>query len=97
MKMKRETKFGEESTCCFKGIWQILTCILKSLKDFHCNGLLLRSYVLFEVKMYRGVMFHENEESRKISRKTDLLLGKWHDEFCKFPPEHSKVSKLELW
>ena len=32
----------------------------------------------------------------KFEKKTDLLLGKWHEEFGKFWPEHSKVSKLEL-
>ena len=26
-----------------------------------------------------------------------MLLGKWHEEFGKFLPEHSKVLKLELW
>ena len=30
-------------------------------------------------------------------KKADLLLGKWHKEFGKFSPEHSKVPKLELW
>ena len=31
-------------------------------------------------------------------RKTDLLpLGKWHEEFGKFSPNHSKMSKLQLW
>ena len=30
-------------------------------------------------------------------RKTDLWFGKWHEQFGKFSPEHSKVSKLGLW
>ena len=54
-------------------------------------------YILFELKKYRGVIFHDIEEWCKIWRKTDLLLGKWHEEFGKFSPEHLKVSKLELW
>ena len=33
----------------------------------------------------------------EIWRKTELLLGKWHEEFGKFSPEHWKVSKLRLW
>ena len=33
----------------------------------------------------------------KFKKKADLLLGKWHEEFGKFSPEHVKVSKLELW
>ena len=26
-----------------------------------------------------------------------MLFGKWHEESCKWSPEHSKVSKLGLW
>ena len=37
------------------------------------------------------------EEWYKIWRKTDLLLGKRLEEFGKFSPEDSQVSKLELW
>ena len=37
------------------------------------------------------------EEWCKIWRKTDLLLGKWLEEFGKFSPEDSQVSKSELW
>ena len=52
---------------------------------------------MFDLKKYRGVIFHDTEEWCKIWRKTDLLLGKWHEEFGKFSPEHLKVSKLGLW
>ena len=31
----------------------------------------------------------------KFEKKTDLWFGKWYEEFGKFLPEHSKVSKLE--
>ena len=54
-------------------------------------------YLMFDLKKYGGVIFHDTEEWCKIWRKTDLLLEKWHEEFGKFSPEHSKVSKLELW
>ena len=54
-------------------------------------------YILFELKKYRGVIFHEIEEGSKIWRGTDLSFQNWHKEFNKFSPEHSKVSKLELW
>ena len=33
----------------------------------------------------------------KFEKKTDLLLGKWREEFGRFSSEYSKVSKLELW
>ena len=66
------------------GIWQMLTWVLESLKDFHFNGLLWARYILFELKMYRGVIFHDTDKWWKIWRKIDLLLGKWHEEFGKF-------------
>ena len=69
----------------------------KVSKIFALTGSFWAKYILFELKKYIGVIFHGMEEWCKIWRKTDLLLGKWHEEFGKFSPEHSKVSKLELW
>ena len=69
----------------------------KVSKFFTLMGSFWAKYILFELKKYRGVIFHDIEEWCKIWRKTDLLLGKWHEEFGKFSPEHSKVSQLELW
>ena len=54
-------------------------------------------YILSELKKCRGIIFHDIEEWYKIWGKTNLLLGKWHEEFGQFSPEHSKVLKLELW
>ena len=51
-------------------------------------------YILFELKKYRGVIFHETEEGCKIWRGIDLSFQNWHKEFDKFWPEHSKVSKI---
>ena len=45
---------------------------------------------MFDLKKYRGVIFHDTEEWCKIWRKTDL----WFEKFHKFLPEHLKVSKL---
>ena len=49
-------------------------------------------YITFDLKKYRGVIFHDTEEWCKIWRKTDLWFGKWHEEFGKFSSEHLKVS-----
>ena len=54
-------------------------------------------HIIFELKTYRGVILHNTEEWFKVWRKTDLPFEKWHEEFGKFSPEHSKVSKLGLW
>ena len=51
-------------------------------------------YILFELKRYRGVIFHETEEGYKIWREINLSLKNWHQEFVKFWPECSKVSKI---
>ena len=51
-------------------------------------------YILFELKKYRGVIFHESEEGYKIWRGIDLSFQNWHKEFDKFWPEQSKVSKI---
>ena len=51
---------------------------------------------MFDLKKYRGVIFHDTEEWCNNWRKTGLLLEKWQ-EFCKFSPEQLKVSKLAYW
>ena len=39
--------------------------------------------ILFGLKKYRGVIFHESEEGHKIRRGIDLPLQSWHKEFDK--------------
>ena len=53
--------------------------------------------LMFDLKKFRGVIFHDTEEWCKIWRKTDLSFGKWHDKDGKFSPEQLKVSKLACW
>ena len=48
-------------------------------------------YILFELKKYRGIIFHETEEGYKIWRGIELLFQTSHKEFDKIWPEHSKV------
>ena len=55
MKLKRDTKFGDKSTCCFKiGV--------RNLTNFTLIGSFSGKYVLFELKKYRGAIFHDIEE-----------------------------------
>ena len=51
-------------------------------------------YILFELKMNRAVIFHENEARYKICRGIDLPFQNWHKEFNKIWPEHLKVTKI---
>ena len=53
-------------------------------------------YIMFELKKYGGVIFHESREWCKIWRKIDLWFGKRHQEIGKISLEHTKVSKLGL-
>ena len=158
MKLKRDTKFGKESTCCFKiGIMNLTSFDLSTRKSqrFSLYGLLMSKvyivlakkvqrsnlswnwrgiqnlrgidssfqnwqkefdkfwtkhskiskifvlmgsfwakYIFFELKKYRGIIFHETEEGYKIWRGIDLSFQNWHKEFDKIWPEHSKISKI---
>ena len=69
----------------------------KVLKICTLIGSYCVKYLIFDLKKYRGVIFHDNEDWRQIIRKNDLWFWKWHEDFVKFSPEHSKVSKLKLW
>ena len=66
----------------------------KVSKIFILMGSYWAKYILFELKKYRGIIFHETEEGYKIWRGIDLSFQNWHKEFDKFWPEHSKVSKM---
>ena len=35
--------------------------------------------LMFELKKYRGVIFHDTEEWCKIWQKTDFWFEKWHE------------------
>ena len=47
-----------------------------------------------ELKIYRGVLCHDNEEWYKIWRGFDSSVQNWHEEFDKCWLEHSKISKI---
>ena len=91
-------KVWRKTGSCFQkltwGIWQIFTRALESLQ----NGTLMVSFCLklkmYELKIYRGVMCHDNEEWCKNWTRIDLSYQNWHEEFDKFWFEHSKISKM---
>ena len=53
-------------------------------------------HITFELKIFRGVIFHESRVWCKIWRKNDLCFGEWREEFGKCSPGHTKFSKLGL-
>ena len=76
------------------GIWQIFTGVLESFKI----GTLMISFYpkqkMYELKIYRWVICHDNEEWCKIWRGNDLLFQNWHQEIDKLWPESLKVSNI---
>ena len=93
MTLKSDAKFEEKPICCFKNDKNLVNFdhSTQSLKKLHFDRSL--SYITIDLKKYRGVIFHDTE----VWRKTDLWFVKWYEEFGKFSPEHSKISKLGLW
>ena len=49
---------------------------------------------MYELKIYRGVICHDNEEWCKIWRRIDLSFKNWHEEFGKFWSKHLNISKV---
>ena len=78
-------------------IWWVLTWALKIFKICTLICSFCAKYVTFDLKRYRGVIFHDTEEWCKIWRKTNLWFENWHEEYGKFSPEHLNVSKMGLW
>ena len=66
----------------------------KVLKTFTLLGSVWVKYILFQLKHYRGIIFHDTEEWCKIWRGTALLFQISHEKFDKFWPKHLKVSKI---
>ena len=72
MKLKKDTKFGEELTCRLKiGIRSLTNfdpSTQKVSKIFILMGSFWAKYILFELKKYRRIIFHETEEGYKTWR-----------------------------
>ena len=99
MTLKNDEKSEEELTCRFKIDIRNLTNFYSSTwfsKIYTLMGCFWPKYVMFELKKYRGATFHDTKVWCKIWRKADLWFGKWHEEFAKFSPEDTKLSKLQL-
>ena len=74
-------------------IWQIFTRAHESLKIWTLMASFCLKFKMYELKICRGVMCHDNEEWYKNWRGIDMYVQNWHEEFDKFWPEHSKISK----
>ena len=67
---------------------------VRKSKNLDFYWVLLSKVEIYELKIYREVMCHENEEWCKIWKGIDFSIQNWHEEFDQFWPEHSKISKI---
>ena len=89
--LKENWLLFSKMTC---GIWEIFTRALLSLKMGTLMGFFCPKLKIFELKIYRGVMCHENEEWCKNWRGIDFSVQNWHEQFDEFWFKHSKISKI---
>ena len=78
----------------FDGFRQILTQSLKNVKKFLSNRLLSCKVYIAWTKKYRGFIFYDTEDWWTICRRIGRSLQYWYEEFDRFWPEHSKVTKI---
>ena len=79
--MKNGEKFEVELTSHFKIDMRNLKKFDPSTQNFknsHLMGFFWTKYIMFVLKPYIEVMFHDTEKWCKIWRKTDLWFGKWY-------------------
>ena len=98
MTLKSDAKFEKKTDLKF-GKWheeygKFSPEHLKNLKIGTLMGSIHPMLKMYELKIYRGAICHDNEEWCKIRRRIGLSFQNWHKEFDKFWPEHSKVSKI---
>ena len=93
-KVRKKTNFLFKKWQEFREFWPEHS---KVSKISTLIGSFCAKYIMFHLKKYRGVIFHDTEELCKIWGKTDIWFEKWHEEFYKFSPEHLELLKLGLW
>ena len=97
MKLKRDTKFGKESTCCFKiGIMNLTSFDLSTRKSqrFSLYGLLMsKVYIVLAKKVQRCNLWW-NWRGLQNLRGIDSSFQNWNKEFDKIWLEHAKISKI---
>ena len=98
MALNIDTKFEEKITCALKSNMRNLAdlhgSMFESLKTGTLKGSFYRKYKMYELKVFREVLCHNNEEWYKIWRGVGFTVQNWPEEFDIFWPEHSKISKL---
>ena len=77
------------------GIWEIFTRARSKVWKLELLlGPFNENKKMYELKIYREVMSHDNEEWCKIWRWLDLSVQNWHEEVSRFWQKDSKISKI---
>ena len=79
MKLKTDAKLKEKMTCDFKyDMWNLVAfnATTQKSKNFTSIGYFCPKYMRFDLKKYRGFLFHDNEQWCKILINPDLVVSK---------------------
>ena len=79
MTLKSDAKFKEKLTCGFKYDMRNLVNFhptTQKSKNFTSMGYFCPKYMRFELKKYRGVIFHDTEQWCKIWINPDLVVSR---------------------
>ena len=97
MTLKSDAKFEEKPICCFKNDKNLVNFDPSIQVSKICTliGPFSAKYIKFDLKRHRGVIFHDTEESCKISRKTNLWFGK--NVMRNFVNFHQITQKIQNW
>ena len=77
--------------------WEISQIFTRTLESLQIGTLMTYFYLklkMYELKIYRKVLCHDNEEWCKKWRGIDLPVQNWQEEFDEFWPGHLRISKI---
>ena len=76
------------------GICEMFTRALESLNIWTLMGPIHWKERMYELKIYRGAICHDNEKRYKNWRGIHFSVQYWHEEFDESWFNHSKISKI---
>ena len=97
--LNTDTTFEGKLTCAFKNDMRNSSkfspeYIWKS-KNWKFDGILLSKVEICELKIYKGVLCHDNEEWYLIWTGIDLAVQNWQDEYFDTSTQKSQKFALE--
>ena len=99
MTLESDAKFEEKMTCGLENNMRnlaIFTRALQSLKIGTLMGFFCPTLLMYELKIYNGVMCHGNEEWCKNWRGIYLSVQNCHEEFENFDLSTQKSQTFSL-